>query len=1144
MYITTDDTTEGKKNNDSNKLIFMIGVDAKSQYVMAIRISTVSAKEVVNSLKQIENTYIRNNKTLTEIRMDNDPAHKFDYLDKAFEHKMRIQYCTPGKHVTVAEAAIKVIKSLARTTVTDIATSRRFTKQFVPYLIDWVTESLNFSLRNNNDYLSPYQHFTGYVVNADKHFRVAFLEIVAVQDLTKNVPNLNPRAKVCLVVGREKSFNGGLLVLNTENKQILRRYDFVVLNSEEIYKLIDTRFNGIILNHSIAFADEAETINLSVTDIRLLEDAAKAKIHNVPTTSPSESESSSISSSLIDDPTTTESPVDTISIVQSNSNSESSNISSFLMDDSSMIVPPVVATTISQSKESISNKKGGRIMRLRSAASVITNFLTFAEAETVDIERDGNCLFECVNYYLNNDVNYVIRQEVYNKMQELKHTQIADLTVEEWVALSVEGQNHNFDQYINMQRQDGNWGGEIELRIIATLYNLSIDVYTRAPGRYNFTNTYNPEPSHEAKPQRIRLAFVDTIHYEPLILISKEVKTKSKPIITSVTSSKSAVKKPVNTTAKTSNLESTIEDQQGIREQFEDEFEENMEAEILITDEYAALTYNQMISKVTPPSNKSIEKALRVKYSDEIVDTAIADEIRQMHDKGVWVYVSPQDVRKIRERKHQILPMQLLTKEKKDSNGNFVKIKARMVVLGNLQKDATDTEAPTARLQSFYMFILIAAKLNIPLITDDVNGAFLHASILEIIYVILNKELTAIAIKANPLLKLYLNKDGTLIAQLLKCLYGLKQSPKRWYNTIIDILKKMNFLTSEHDTCVFYKNENGKINLLLLFVDDMLIAFQDSRVLSQFHSALTLAFGELSTQQGEYISFLGISIRQTTDTITLSQSGYILKMIEKINPDVIPVFNNPMSTNFKLCQDRFLKSKEEADPKIAQEMKSLTMTLMYIAMRTRRDVLFHASFFAAINCPTKNDIDAVRRVIIYLYNTIDKVQTFYRKGEIKLILYGDASHNAFINATGQNCEIVYGDEYSAAIEFSSSRESKITSSSYESELIVQNRAVEKGLKAKEFLIELGINIGNEPIKLYSDNEAAVLTSQVPHINKSGRTKYMNRQLFHLNQYVTNGTIEPTWISTDEMDADIGTKPLSGALFHKFAERQFSRNIPK
>jgi hypothetical protein len=70
---------------------------------------------------------------------------------------------------------------------------------------------------------------------------------------------------------------------------------------------------------------------------------------------------------------------------------------------------------------------------------------------------------------------------------------------------------------------------------------------------------------------------------------------------------------------------------------------------------------------------------------------------------------------------------------------------------------------------------------------------------------------------------------------------------------------------------------------------------------------------------------------------------------------------------------------------------------------------------SSVKCPTHEDIIAIERVIIYLYNTISKKQYFFRAGEIKLTLYSDASHNAFVDAKGQHCEIVYGDEFSTAL---------------------------------------------------------------------------------------------------------------------------------
>jgi hypothetical protein len=344
---------------------------------------------------------------------------------------------------------------------------------------------------------------------------------------------------------------------------------------------------------------------------------------------------------------------------------------------------------------------------------------------------------------------------------------------------------------------------------------------------------------------------------------------------------------------------------------------------------------------------------------------------------------------------------------------------------------------------------------------------------------------------------------------------------------------------SEHDTCLFYKFENGKRNYLLLFVDDMLIAFQCEILYQALTRKLLEAFGEISEQNGDVISFLGITIRQASDHITLDQEGFITKLVNSLALTSIPVYRNPAASNFSICEDRFLRLQSEANPARLTKMRQLTMAVMYCAQRTRRDVLFITSFLASITCPEEEDIEAIKRVIVYLYNTSGKKQYFYRDGPIKLILFGDASHNSFANATGQQCEIIYGDETSAALDMSSVREKEVTHSSYESELVVQNKLALKGIKMYEILTELSIEVPL-PMAMYSDNEAAVITANQEHINKMGRSKFMNRKLFYLYNQVCAGLIKPTWISTAENDADIGTKPLMGSLYDYLSNRQFSR----
>ena len=73
-----------------------------------------------------------------------------------------------------------------------------------------------------------------------------------------------------------------------------------------------------------------------------------------------------------------------------------------------------------------------------------------------------------------------------------------------------------------------------------------------------------------------------------------------------------------------------------------------------------------------------------------------------------------------------------------------------------------------------------------------------------------------------------------------------------------------------------------------------------------------------------------------------------------------------------------------------------------------------------------------------------------------------------------------------------------------------------------------------------DNEAVVNTANRDNVTEAARTKFFNTKLFKLFDQVKDGWISSEWISTKEMDADIGTKPLTGAQYHYLSERQFSR----
>jgi hypothetical protein len=491
----------------------------------------------------------------------------------------------------------------------------------------------------------------------------------------------------------------------------------------------------------------------------------------------------------------------------------------------------------------------------------------------------------------------------------------------------------------------------------------------------------------------------------------------------------------------------------------------------------------------------------------------------------------------------KLIPLIMLNKEKFLSDGKFDKVKARLVALGCRQELMSDElkEAPTASIQSFYLIILLAAKLKIKLRSKDVTGAFLHADLQanEKEFVLISKKHVDLLLRKHKEVANYIRKNGSIVALLKKCLYGLKQSPQRWYDTIRRILEGIGMTATTGDKCLFYEVSNGQMNYLLLFVDDMLIAFQSEELFQRLSEALIKAFGDITDQIGPVLSFLGITITQSEDEITLDQIGYINKLIGSLKLSKIPHHSNPAASDFSVYQERFLRPQSEADPERLTLMRRLTMSVMYCALRTRRDVLFLASFLASIKCPDMEDIEAIKRVIIYLANTVGKKQHFYSAGSIELILFGDASHNAFVDGKGQSCEIIYADNRSAAIDMTSSKQKYVTDSSCESEIIVQSSLGQHGIFFYNQLCQLGVKVPL-PMIMYCDNEAAVTLADRKEINVLGRTKFFNRLIWKIHEAVSSNMVKPTWLASPDMDADMGTKALMGSNFDRVSNRSFTR----
>ena len=90
----------------------------------------------------------------------------------------------------------------------------------------------------------------------------------------------------------------------------------------------------------------------------------------------------------------------------------------------------------------------------------------------------------------------------------------------------------------------------------------------------------------------------------------------------------------------------------------------------------------------------------------------------------------------------------------------------------------------------------------------DVKTTFLNRDLIEEIYMKKSEGLDA------PIGK---------VCKITKSLYGLKQAPKLWHEKFDRIVCSNGYRVSESDKCLYIKVAEGKVVVICLYVDDMLI---------------------------------------------------------------------------------------------------------------------------------------------------------------------------------------------------------------------------------------------------------------------------------------------------------------------------------
>nr|GEY70785.1 retrovirus-related Pol polyprotein from transposon TNT 1-94 [Tanacetum cinerariifolium] len=180
--------------------------------------------------------------------------------------------------------------------------------------------------------------------------------------------------------------------------------------------------------------------------------------------------------------------------------------------------------------------------------------------------------------------------------------------------------------------------------------------------------------------------------------------------------------------------------------------------------------------------------------------------------------------------------------------------------------DYDETFAPVARLEAIKIFLAYASYVGFTVYQMDVKSAFLNGKISEKVYV---EQPHGFESSEFP----------NHVRKLNKALYGMKQAPRAWYETLSKFLTQHKFVRGTIDNTLFtYKTQSDAI-IVQIYVDDIIFESTSVKLSKQFAKLMTTKY-EMS-MMGEITYFLGFEIKQDSKRIFIFQEKYVKDLLKK-----------------------------------------------------------------------------------------------------------------------------------------------------------------------------------------------------------------------------------------------------------------------
>jgi hypothetical protein len=306
------------------------------------------------------------------------------------------------------------------------------------------------------------------------------------------------------------------------------------------------------------------------------------------------------------------------------------------------------------------------------------------------------------------------------------------------------------------------------------------------------------------------------------------------------------------------------------------------------------------------------------------------------------------------------------------------------------------------------------------------------------------------------------------------------------------------------------------------YVDDLFIKHDNPNVVTTFLEWLTQRYDtdvkKLKVVRGHKHDYLGMNLDfSEKGAVCFDMIPYIKKINDAFPEKTTGVQSTPAGNC--LIQVRPPDEAKYLPEEQARAFHHTTAQLLFLS-RVHRDIQTTVAFLTThVKKPDNDDWGKLQRVLKYLHTTHSLRLTLSADSLSNIVWYVDASHQLHDNCKGHTGPIL---TFGRGATTSSSTQHKVPAkSSCKSKIIGLYDKLSDVLWTRQFLEAQGYKIKTNIV--YQDNMA-----KNGYVSSSKWTKHIKATYFFVRRYHNAGKLDLQYCPTEQMWADVLTKPLQGA----------------